>query len=299
MIDKFFEYTNTFFVDKEEHLLTKCLVCEHPFVSDKEVLWNKYVQCDLCGAFVPIKRYSDAVLTEYYTKSGAREIWDKFKSTPEEHIRQQKKYQVVLDFINTTPDIKSVFDYGCGNGYFLNLVKDTINKDLVLQGYDINLSNTIQDKICYKNELDKIKLPEESLITFFGVLEHITNFNALRFFLLNNYFKYLAVIVPNAESLIIKTIKEQCCSFCPQHLTFFNLQALKTFAYSVGFKHIYSTTIESESEPLYRASLCYPSNAYNKSILVNKDVTEVIDNIVKNSNMGYKIVAIFKNERGE
>lgn len=159
-------------------------------------------------------------MKDYQTYQQEKIINQKPQILPSEYFR----YQKIKKFIRG----KSLFDAGCGNGFFLKLLKD---QNLNLTGFDlspdrvkISQKNASQAKI-YQDNIYQIKQKDQSFktVTCLEVIEHTQKWqNALKEVLRITQ-KRLLLTVPNNEK-----IKYEICAHCGKqtprnrHFTQFN-----------------------------------------------------------------------------
>lgn len=123
--------------------------------------------------------------------------------------------------------IESAFDFGCGTGAFLNLLK---NKGIDISGLEINRSARVEaekklnQKILSPNELNTDK-NKYDLITLWHVLEHIEDFESVIQNLrskLNNG-GLLVIAVPNFNSFDAYWYKSYWAAYdTPRHINHFS-----------------------------------------------------------------------------
>jgi SAM-dependent methyltransferase len=207
-------------------------------------------------------------------------------------------------------DIRSILDVGCGNGNFLNNVDSGIkrigiepNKDAakkskhkVYETYEDFMSTLPStDNVVY---IDGKNDHRYDMITMFGVLEHLKNptIELIKYMQLLKPNGYFACIVPNVDSLIVKTLGEQCSTFCPQHLWYYNISTLSEMLCIQRLSLGQYTTIEPETQPILRHLRGFKPYCNINIELTDHDISDksIIDN-----KMGYKICAIYKKEENE
>jgi len=291
LMDKYFNRVDNWFVGKPEETVETCIVCGEKWWS---AFNNKVIYCAKCGFTWKGVQPTQEVLDEFYKDQGQIKIWNEVKSTSHEDKRQTTKYENVVSLVKLN-DIQKVLDIGCGNGFFLNSLDSSVTKVGIEPG-----GNAHNDKFaCY----DSYSSFKESLhgkmkydmITMFGVLEHLKNPKEE----LERYSEYLrsggflSIIVPNIRALVCTVLKEECSTFCPQHLWFFNASSLTRFIEPFGYRLFQWVTIEPELQPVLKKLKGLPPYADLGFKLTDKDITE--ENILENG-LGYKIVANFIKE---
>lgn len=291
--EKYFKDNTNWFKNKATEKIDACLICRKP-VEKEDNLYknnNELAKCTFCS-FV-FRRYppTTKVLNEFYNKSDPMEQWANIKQTKFEADRQRSKYSSIVDFVRKN-DINSLLDFGCGNGFFLKMLPDSIKK-IGLEP-NIDAKEIAQKDIELLDNIDKLD-QKVDMITLFGVLEHLKQPHEalleLKHYLHND--GHFAIIVPNVASLAVSTLKEKTSTFCPQHLWYFNIVTLDNVFKRHGFSLVKFETIEPETQPILRA--LQKQDPYDSSIVHKENGLE--DHILK-CDLGYKIIAIFKkNER--
>jgi len=292
-MDDYFQSTNKWFEGKERETLDVCMVCGQKM--DTEIQYqNKPCpvrRCPNCGLVFQWYQPTQSVLDQFYNESEAMTQWAEIKQTPEETKRQLKKYEFVYKEIELTKP-ESILDVGCGNGFFLN----NCNTKATRIGIEPNTNasqhckfSVFSDYTTFVNSIFGVK--KFDMITMFGVLEHLKN----PIEELERYKKHLSdrgvlcIIVPNVESLVVKTLQNKCSTFCPQHLWFFSFTTLSCLMDRVGLEYGFATTVEPETQPILQAMNGIEPYDKNRKISYPK---ELDDGLIMN-HKGYKIIAFF------
>lgn len=282
---------------KDIPMITTCMICggKSPDKPDNFTDYN-IIHCPSCGFVWNATQPTQEILDEFYTHSNAMTQWSKIKNTPEETRRQESKFFPVWKFIHDQ-EIKSVLDVGCGNGYFLNHCQLGLDRC----GVEMNRDARLNCEFPVYNSFDTFKDSLHSkkkfqLITMFGVLEHLKN-------PLKEVEKYsesltddglFGIIVPNVDSMVVRMLQEQCCTFCPQHLWYYKIETLEKLMEKASLKLGFYFTLESEIQPILRKLRGFDPY-YNCPIeLTDRDIT---DRAIIHNNLGYKIVAFFKKNK--
>jgi len=276
-VKQYFDQVEKYFQDKKHDFVTRCMVCgnkNHPEFMLSHA--PKLKSCLNCGFTWSYKQPTEEVLNKFYTQSVAMDTWAEIKQTKAEHKRQMSKYKWGYKYIKKHK-INNVFDYGCGDGFFLDHLKVDKKK-----GYEL------KDKVTPGNYVE--------CITMWGVLEHLKNpAESMRLFGLNNYPDYFIICVPNIDSLVAQILGSKCCTFCPQHLWFFNIETLTKFMSKFGYDLDTWTTIEPETQPIIKQLSKMPpyvrlGNMKLKHPWIN-------DKEILKNKLGYKIIAAFKERK--
>jgi SAM-dependent methyltransferase len=291
-VKKYFDQVNTHFKDAKIEIVNECLVCgswDDYGDSDARI---QIVNCKECGFIWNRKQPTQEALDKFYEQSEAMDTWAEIKQTEEEKVRQIEKYDCIWDYI-IEKNIHSVLDVGCGNGFFLNRAQC---KDKV--GIEVNSAAKLHCKFPVYPGIDQFKesmhaAKKYDMITLFGVLEHLKR----PYDEIERYEKFLSehgvfcIIVPNVSSLVVKTLREECCTFCPQHLYYFDIHTLTWFFENMQYKLDGYTTIEPELQPILRKLRGYHPYERIGVELTDKDITE---RKIIESNNGYKAISFFK-----
>lgn len=191
-----------------------------------------------------------------------------------------------IKLINTITSEKSILDFGCGTGEFLNKCKlnnwkiNGFEPDQDARNQATTLTNiNVCENINELNQLDKV-----SLITLWHVLEHIPNLNTTIDLLkskLSKHGKFL-IAVPNYKSYDAKIYKEHWAAWdVPRHLYHFSQATMKLFLNNHGLK-IYNT-IPMKFDSFY-VSLLSEKYKKNKSNYIKSFVNGYKSNIYANKN---------------
>jgi cyclopropane fatty-acyl-phospholipid synthase-like methyltransferase len=290
---KYFESCFDFFENKDQEMISHCILCGHKrYYQYLKHPKMQIVRCEKCGFVWNMFQPTEKILEQFYKESNAMTSWSKIKQTTKEMLRQRDKYAGIYDYIQRN-DISSILDVGCGNGYFLN---HSGCQDII--GIESNIEATKNCKfVVYEAFKDFVKSKDSqrkfSLITMFGVLEHVKDpkgfIKAYKPFVKSK--GSLAVIVPNVFSTVVQQLKEKCSTFCPQHLWYYDINTLELLMKDCGLKLVEWHTVEPEIQPIYR--LLSGHEPYDKIKIDYKNKLFNEKNILKN-NLGYKIVAFFK-----
>lgn len=288
---RYFEEVEQYFIGKETEEVTECLVCGTHYESTYDNNPN-YYQCK-CGFVWRSHQPTQKVLDDFYTESKPMTSWSKIKKQPREAKRQFNKYSVVYKYMDVN-NCRSIMDYGCGNGFFLNDVNFPKRK----VGIEVNKEAI---RYCnfpvYENLIEMGKEEKEpfDIVTAFGVLEHykdpIYMLQSLATCIREN--GSLIIIVPNVDSLVVKYLRTKCSTFCPQHLWYFNKSSLnKLVKGAIGYDPVENWTIEPESQVIAR----YVSglDPYEDLGGYNLKDPRYDPEMIISFNLGYKLCAVYK-----
>ena len=188
----------------------KCINCHSKlhsfdFISHKV----KYAFCKKCNHFNGLNEETDHFYKlMYINKKGGK--FSKFY-TSDYKARVKKIYHPKLKFVKKIiPKIHSLLDLGCGAGHF---VKACEEKSIKATGYDVNKSSIDYgkkllniNKIFSFNQKDiflKIKNSNDTVITMFGVIEHLQKPYKVFDSFNDSNAKYLVISVPTFSLTVL------------------------------------------------------------------------------------------------
>lgn len=284
--------------------IKKCFYCrddEYHTVFTLDSLW--IVRCK-CGFVYSRRQPKEETLSQFYNNSKAMTEWASLKQSPAEAQRQKEKFTQAIDFF-IKEKVKTLCDLGCGAGGFLKLYRE---KDpfVELTGVDPNaksLEYLKDDNVFTSNEtIENYLIGNRGIkfdaISLFGVLEHLADpiyaLNSVK-----NALKpggFLLVCVPNVNSRAVRMLWEDCFTFCPQHLWYFDVMTLSRLFNHLGFMIKSHYTIEPEELPVMKKSWGFkpyelvPTWAEKKYF--SNEKRKFLSNQILASNEGYKIIAI-------
>jgi SAM-dependent methyltransferase len=299
MHENYMEEVNSFFDKLPEHCfeVSNCPFCP-PSHERIELFRKKSLQvmrCE-CGHVYSGNQPTQLTLDSFYSKSNAMTHWSDLKKTESQLRKQDEKYQKVVDFL-VDNNVESVLDVGCGNGHFLKMLPDTMErvgidqnkvatevaaKDGVI-AYNFSIEETLESMEAANHKYD--------CITLFGTLEHVKYPIELLSQLARFTRRYLIVIVPNVNSSVVRQTWEQCFTFCPQHLNYFSDDSLYEAFARANLKEEDYWTIEPETLPTLKSQLGFNPYQSVPNWVKLTDYKE-LDEITLMSKQGYKLVYI-------
>jgi 2-polyprenyl-3-methyl-5-hydroxy-6-metoxy-1,4-benzoquinol methylase len=257
-----------------------------------------------CGFVYNSRQPTQSVLNRFYKESQAMDSWAEIKQSSGEDRRQEEKFEKAAEFILQS-DITSVLDIGCGNGYFLSMLKER-SKKLRLHGIETHPAAV---KIAQRNGLvvnaDSIEsFLEKNEATFdcmsmWGVLEHIkAPVETLKS--LSHSLKaggHMIVCVPNVDSAVVQALWSECFTFCPQHLWYFDAPNLQAAFANAGFELKNWWTIEPEMAPILRHRWGFPAYGalpeWTRHYYDSESLSHGMSKkMILGHRLGYKIVAV-------
>lgn len=198
-------------------------------------------------------------LTDYYSKKYYQDPKGQYQNTysDDEKKFSENKAKIALRTIRkTNASAKSLFEIGCGEGFFANYFYDNNITDIELNDFsDFGLKNFHPHLLEFLKKIDAYQHIEDAItenkkfdiISMDNVLEHVVDPKnlLLRIKNLMHSNSVLRVTVPNDFSSFQKLLlsKDICTPtwVCPpDHLSYFNSSNLNEFCEALGFK-IYSS----------------------------------------------------------
>ena len=225
---------------------TVCPVCgekdfEQLDIIRKPITDSHLCICKKCGFITYNPQLKD--LNRYYANQPRPQSID-FLNTKavklEKHKKMIGKYLQDKDIFP-----KSVFDYGCSDGYFLKYMRDTFNSDV--EGIELNPGHanwgiTIEGlDIKKKDDLSIFGNEEFDLISCYHVLEHLQNpQNQLKeFHRMLSKDGLLYIGLPTIDRIDYPTIEHL---FKEDHINMFSRGSLEYFLNTQGFEVVYQNT---------------------------------------------------------
>lgn len=257
--------------------------------------------CD-CGFVYNNRQPKQEILNDFYKKSDAMKTWSEIKVSHSQKKRQDEKFDLTVSFLKER--IESICDIGCGTGYFLSKLPDTMERIGVdthkeslrhAKKYGIDTYEMGIDEWLTKCKKEGKKFDAVSL---WGVLEHVKKpieiLEKCRDII--NRDGYIITCVPNVDSAVVRRFWKETFTFQPVHLWYFNHNTLIRAYKEAGFNYCDSWTIESEVKPLMRGLQGFgpyePLPRWlEEKVMTEETLTKMHKEIILTSR-GYKIVAI-------
>lgn len=253
--------------------LTLHITCKDYMISG-EIF--EITKCSSCSFLFTNPRPSPEKLDSYYESDDYVSHSNKSNNLTNiiYKIARQFTLSSKLRIINEITNNKTILDYGCGTGYFLNTCKKNCWN---INGFEPNVAareqatiNTDNNILSQLNEIEKLN--NVSLITLWHVLEHIPDldkiFSILKTILSSNG-KFL-IAVPNNESYDALHYKEHWAAYdVPRHLYHFSQNTMKHFLQKHGLKIYKTIPMKLDSYYVSLLSEKYKNNKNNyiKSII--------------------------------
>jgi len=242
------------------------------------------VECDKCKLNFTNPRPSMDEIHSFYASDEYISHTNKSKSLYDLAYRSVRHYTLrsKLKLINNLDTKKTLLDYGCGTGNFLNICKNS--------GWQVTGIEPNQQAREIASELTKESIlagPSElqdkqqyHVITLWHVLEHIHDLQGTMKMLKEKIKKkgYLVIALPNIKSWDAEHYRENWAGYdVPRHLYHFSPETFKTLAESndLRISNIFPMKFDS-----FYISLLSEKNIYNK----NKPLKAIINGLKSNSN---------------
>jgi 2-polyprenyl-3-methyl-5-hydroxy-6-metoxy-1,4-benzoquinol methylase len=292
-MDDYFLEVDRWFMNQPTELKDTCIVCGctmHKHFDDNMLFGKDIVKCGECGFVWRKNQPTQEVLNEFYASSKAMKSWSDLKKTPDESFRQEEKYRHIWDYIYHN-EVKSILDVGCGDGSFLRRIMSDCRKVGIDPSYEYAPAECgfplYRSYERFQNSLHSAVKFE--MVTMFGVLEHFKDPVAE----IKRYYKHLkpngimCIIVPNVESLIVKTVGTVAATFCPQHLSYFSINTIEILLKKLGVDVELYYTIEPETQQVLRWL-----NGFHPYCDLGIELThpDINDKTIIEANRGYKLV---------
>jgi len=249
------------------------IICEDHTVSHESFAITKCINCHL---LLTNPRPDTAKIGKYYQSEDYISHANKSNSLINIIYKIARNFTLrgKLKLINNLKSQKSLLDYGCGTGYFLDYCKKNHWKVAGIEP-DENARN-LATTLVGEKIFPELNIQEHSkkydIISLWHVLEHIHHLNELLDNLKSVLKKdgYIIIAVPNADSLDAKIYKENWAAFdVPRHLYHFNQLTFNELIKFQRFKLI--DTIPMKLDSFYVSMLSEKQqngkNNYFRSIL--------------------------------
>lgn len=227
--------------------LTHCPICNsnkselYKTVKDYTVSQEEFniVKCDQCSFLYTNPRPTSNSIGDYYKSEDYISHTNKSNSPVNLAYKLARTQTLKWKFnLTSKSNPKTILDYGCGTGHFLNYCKK--------KGLDVNGFEPDQNaRIIAKEHLGKriFTSPNEisnsyDVITLWHVLEHIHELDAVISWLKNHLAENgrLVIAVPNPDSFDAQYFKEHWAAYdVPRHLYHFTKSSLTELATKHSF----------------------------------------------------------------
>lgn len=249
------------------HFHNKIITKDHTVSGESFAI----VECDKCKLNYTNPRPSINEIDSFYKSDDYISHSNQSKSLFDLIYRSVRYYTLrsKLRLINSLDTKKTLLDYGCGTGNFLNLCK---NADWQVTGFEPNrTAREIAARLTNENILNSTEeIPsgqQYHIITLWHVLEHIHDLQGTMKLLTSKVKKkgFLVIALPNINSWDAQHYKEHWAGYdVPRHLYHFNPETFKTLAESNNLK--ISKIIPMKFDSFY-ISLLSEKYKYNRNNL--------------------------------
>ena len=286
------------FQKNEKVLLNPKLVkvCDCPICGDSNdnqlfVKWGFiYTECRSCSHIYVKNRLRNYILLNLYSESDADSLNRKIQESEQRKKYWYKVYNKYLSYFRETNiNNDNILDVGSGNGLFL--VHASENSDYVTHAIDFNEDNynflvdlVGKENYYFKQRIEEIDFGDKKfgLITFWGVLEHVTN----PIEILQKCYEVLdedgivIFLIPNIYSRAFKILGISTPTLSPRaHINFFTEKSFKKLCKQTNLK------ILEFFQELPVIDLMYPYIDFN---------SDLIDDILSKKESYYHVYIVGK-----
>ena len=222
--------------------LRNYLICQDYTVSNERFT---IVRCSDCSFLFTNPRPDKEILPKYYRSNSYISHSDKTQNITDVLYKTARFFTLrkKLNLVNRLSNEKSILDFGCGTGYFLNTCK---KNGWSVYGYEPEkLAATHASKLTGEgiisdfNQLYKIN--PVNVITLWHVLEHVPDLNDTVVLLKKKLQQSgtLVIAVPNHKSYDAQHYGKYWAAYdVPRHLYHFSQDSMKKLLKIHGFKLI-------------------------------------------------------------
>lgn len=223
----------------------KCSYCKSDKVKKSVISYKKinFNICDNCGCHYQFPVKETDYVSENYWKCDTDPDGNIRNLSNERDNKIKNWYGEAISFVNQFNNIK-VLDYGCGLGFFLSAINNNITKFGIEEsqyGNDYIKKNFPDINILKGGEKTLAQLDEKfDIIFFYHVIEHVKNPSSL-FEELTKKLKKNGVIIlgtPVVNTALSNFFGGNFRHYIPEHITLFDLKALKNLFLKNSFKII-------------------------------------------------------------
>ena len=269
-----------------------CPICDYD-VSRQIFVKSGFIfsECKQCLHVYIQNRFQENVLLEKYSSSVIDKIQRKVTSSSPDHLNYWNQvYKKYMDYFNTLKITNNnLLDVGSGSGAFLKFCNKHTNYNLYGNDFcDYNHDEIIKiigdTNYYYKQKLEDINFKDQKfgIMTFWGVLEHITNPVAIlkKCYDILDVNGYVLLLVPNIYSRAFKIFGINNPTLNPRaHINFYTKSSIEFLCEMTNFK------ILDLFQELPVIDLMYPFVSFND---------ELIDGILENEESYYYVYVLKK-----
>lgn len=277
---------------------------ECPLCKSKEAstIFNKsgydHQKCNECDfIYVNPSLAHEVILNDVYGET-PYPFFDTVNSDSQREF-DKKRFNSVIDFLEKDfPEKKSIYDIGCGSGYFLHLCKergftktdgiDALKRSADYAKEEFNLNVDYGDYKIFKGSTQKY-----DVISMWELLDHVTDPLDLFEVALErlNDDGILVISVRNGLSLAARVLREKCNMFLGYaHTNFWNTKSIELLEQKFNLKIRYQKTYISELGPVKNfLNFEDPYRGNSKDIEGFISADDVLDNM-----LGYKFITVLQ-----
>lgn len=271
---KLFPQVNKVVEDEKYVSMVNCACCGSSESRQIFIKWGFiYSECRVCEHIYVKNQLRPEILFDFYEKSIADNLSLERQSNSHQKSYWLKVYSKYLEGLlcNLNHDRGSLLDVGCGLGNFLDLAKE--KTDLHLFGSEFSeasfekLNKLLGDNLFYKmgiSEIEKVTTEKFDLITFWGVLEHVTD-PLQNMMSVSNLLKphgRMLALVPNFHSRAMQILGVNTPTLNPrEHIQFFSKTSMMKCAEKASLE------IENRFQELPVIDLMHPNIKFSEGLV--------------------------------
>lgn len=273
------------------------IICKDHTVSGESFALSK---CENCGFIFTNPRPDESLIEKYYQSDNYISHSDQSRSITDSLYKIVRSFTLrsKLNLLNSLCTDKTLLDYGCGTGDFLQHCQ---SKGWAVAGVEPNekARNISREKLSGSLVRDIAQLDKKNsfdIITLWHVLEHVHDINSLTKTLKERLNKngYLIIALPNHESYDQNLYQEHWAAYdVPRHLHHFSQQ---TFSELITHHALKLVNIQPMKFDSYYVSLLSEKYKHGKSNYIKSFINGWKSNrwASKNNNNYSSLIYILK-----
>jgi len=267
---------------------------------------SSFVRCPGCGLIYLNPQLTESALAKHFVSSPAWEVWANAVLTSKEQREfDREKYISSLKALKKMiPGVVKLLDVGANSGFFVSLAKDS---GFLAQGIEPSLAackvaKELYDLTLFNGRFEDYTAQEASfdVITFWASLEYNKNpREVLRkaLHILKPGGLLLIYISGNANSLVMRMLREKCVGFLFNRLWYFSPASLdKLIMYVKPTLKFIERKSMVPSLDVIASYLDYMDPYEGNSKLFSEDELRMLLDLIEKKDMGYKFLSIYRNE---
>jgi SAM-dependent methyltransferase len=293
----------------KHELIYEEVLCPLECSSQSELLFVKkessFVRCPDCDIVYLSPQLTESVLAEHFALSPAWEVWAKaVLSTRGQQDIDREKYLTAINTIKRChPNARSILDIGANSGFFLSLAQKA---GLEVSGVEpsqaaCEVAERLHELKPFNGRFCEFPANENSfdVITFWASLEyHKDPMGALQkaVGLLKPKGLLLIFVSGNANSLVMRMLRERCVGFLFNRPWYFSPLSLDRFVshvdQRVSLRERYS---QIDCLDVIERYLNY-GDPYGKSSpqFFSQEERRMLSGIIDQNHMGYKFFSLYQ-----